>query len=214
MPDDIKNEAKRAKRQVWFRINSSHFIHSTDIFSQFDGIFGIFLPISQRCTFCGINGANISCCARSCRKAYHFTCGSKRNCHFEFVDPFRSYCEHHPNIEEPEKYHHSNDLCVICHDEMGEYHLAHSIESTCCKNKWFHRRCLQGYADNAGYFLKCPCCNNSDKFREYIMKRGIFIPERYAIRNEIGSFSIFVWAFVLEINWNWKDSFHLIHLIQ
>lgn len=65
---------------------------------------------------------------------------------------------------------------------MGEYNLTRSIESPCCKHKWFHRRCLQGYADSAGYFLKCPCCNDSNNFRKHIMKRGVFVPKRFVIQ--------------------------------
>lgn len=133
----------------------------------------------QRCCFCRKNGANISCCTKKCRRAFHFTCGSERNCHFEFVDPFKSFCEWHSNVDEPLDRHQSTDSCMICHDQMGEYNPVQSIRSPCCKATWFHKLCLQEYADKAGYFLKCPCCNDSDRFRPHIAKRGVFIPDRY-----------------------------------
>lgn len=128
--------------------------------------------------FCHENGANISCCAKKCRKTFHFTCGSQRNCHFEFIDPFKSYCERHSNFEEPEECHQSTDLCIICSDPMGEYNAVKSIQTPCCK-KWSHRFCLQKCADRAGYFCKCPTCNDSKRFRAHIAKRGVFIPDRY-----------------------------------
>lgn len=35
-------------------------------------------------------------------------------------------------------------------------------------------------AQTSGYFFKCPLCNNSDVFREALVMKGVFIPDRDA----------------------------------
>lgn len=130
-------------------------------------------------------GATIGCCAKSCRKSFHLPCALKNDCRLEFHDPYQSYCDAHVNIKKPKNAHKPSDLCTICSDEMGEYNLIQSIPLPCCnKNAWCHKICLQQYAQTAGYFLKCPLCNASDSFREWIARRGVFIPDRFKLSKD------------------------------
>lgn len=79
---------------------------------------------------------------------------------------------------------------------MGKYNLIKSIPLPCCnKNAWCHKMCLQTYAQTSGYFLKCPLCNDSDNFREWIAQRGVFIPDRW----DCNAFSA-IWRFFISIN--------------
>lgn len=80
----------------------------------------------------------------------------------------------------PKMCHQSNELCIICQDQMGDYNPVKSIQSPCCKTNWFHKTCLQNYAQSAGYFTNCPCCKDSDRFRAHIAQLGVFIPDRYS----------------------------------
>ncbi|XP_065078487.1 PHD finger protein 7-like [Ochlerotatus camptorhynchus] len=36
------------------------------------------------------------------------------------------------------------------------------------------------FAQSAGYFFKCPLCNNKDDFSQQMQQRGIYIPEKDA----------------------------------
>lgn len=69
-------------------------------------------------------------------------------------------------------------MCTICHEVMGKYDKIHSILSPCCKTHWFHKKCLMEFARNAGYFFKCPMCNNVDDFREAVKLKGIYVPDQ------------------------------------
>ncbi|XP_031637487.1 G2/M phase-specific E3 ubiquitin-protein ligase-like [Contarinia nasturtii] len=155
-----------------------------------EGIIG-FLPIDIKrevsrtkklfCHYCHSNGATIGCCKKSCRHSFHLPCALQNDCRFEFQDPFQSYCDAHHNIKKPKNAHKPSDLCTICYEEMGEYNPVRSIPLPCCnKNSWCHKLCLQQYAQTSGYFLKCPLCKDSDTFREWITRRGVFIPDRDA----------------------------------
>lgn len=54
-----------------------------------------------------------------------------------------------------------------------------ALWAPCCKhNAWFHQKCVQEMALNAGYFFKCPLCNNIDKFNKRMCELGIYIPSR------------------------------------
>ena len=39
---------------------------------------------------------------------------------------------------------------------------------------------MQHLANNAGYFFKCPMCNNKDEFEEEMKRFGIYVPEQDA----------------------------------
>lgn len=136
-------------------------------------------PFFQLCCYCHQKSATIGCCVKACRRSFHLPCALQNDCQFEFTNTFRSFCEDHRTIKKPKHVHQPTDLCTICYDEMGKYNLIKSIPLPCCnKNAWCHKMCLQTYAQTSGYFLKCPLCNDSDNFREWIAQRGVFIPDR------------------------------------
>ena len=66
--------------------------------------------------------------------------------------------------------------CPICADEFEDRPL---FNCECCSNV-LHKDCLRPYVFNAGtYFLKCPFCQDVDKFKNLIDRFcGIHIPTR------------------------------------
>lgn len=50
----------------------------------------------------------------------------------------------------------------------------------CCKNSWFHRDCLQRFANTSGVHFKCPLCNDKVQCQSELPKLGIFLPEKDA----------------------------------
>lgn len=66
---------------------------------------------------------------------------------------------------------------MVCRDSLR---FANDVVQNDCCNSVFHRRCLGSLALSAGYFFKCPLCNNTDQFRRCMRQKGIFIPDRDA----------------------------------
>lgn len=133
----------------------------------------------QKCYICKEQYANISCCAKKCFRTFHTVCGLKNGCLSHYVDTFQSWCDKHIELVDAEK-HSETEACGICYDEMGPYRKLESIRAPCCHNGWFHRRCVAQFAQSAGYFFKCPLCNNKDDFSQLIRQRGVYIPEKDA----------------------------------
>lgn len=138
----------------------------------------------QKCIYCKEIGANIGCCAPKCRHTFHTTCGLHSGSLMQFEDPYRSFCHRHAATvvcpKSRKVRHKTTEMCSICYDAMGEFDLVQSVQSPCCKRSWFHKRCLMEFAKTAGYFFKCPMCNNEDDFRSAVKLRGVFVPDRYA----------------------------------
>lgn len=76
------------------------------------------------------------------------------------------------------KHFSNNALCTICCENLDKFNEIKTILAPCCKAGWFHKLCLLKCAKNAGYFFKCPLCNNEEEFRKYIVKLGIYIPDQ------------------------------------
>lgn len=133
----------------------------------------------QKCYICKERYANISCCAKKCFRTFHTECGLKKGCLSHYVDTFQSWCDKHVELDDGEK-HSETESCGICYDDMGPYQKLESIRAPCCHNGWFHRRCVAQFAQSAGYFFKCPLCNNKDDFGQLIRQRGVYIPEKDA----------------------------------
>ena len=71
--------------------------------------------------------------------------------------------------------------CVICYEKLDITAKLTSIWAPCCCIRgWFHRDCIQRLALSAGYFFKCPICNDKDHFQDVMLYFGIYIPERDA----------------------------------
>lgn len=135
-----------------------------------------------KCNICKKKGASIGCVAPKCKRSYHFPCGLRKECIFQFMEDFRSYCwEHKPVQIFPDKESRGPSQCTICLDLVEHLPLYSVLKSPCCKNAWFHRECLQYQALSAGiFFFRCTVCNNKDKFQEEMLRMGIHIPEKDA----------------------------------
>lgn len=135
---------------------------------------------SQKCYVCKAPYANISCCAKKCFRTFHTVCGRQAGCLNHYVDTYQSWCDKHVEIDDGAR-HGEEDACGICYEELGGWNKVESIRAPCCQNGWFHRRCVAQFAQSAGYFFKCPLCNNNtDQFKQAIQRRGVYIPEKDA----------------------------------
>ncbi|XP_063979013.1 uncharacterized protein LOC135163489 isoform X2 [Diachasmimorpha longicaudata] len=133
------------------------------------------------CSYCKKTGATLGCCNTKCKKIFHLPCGLKSGSLHQFFGEFRSYCvSHRPKqkIDEVIKSQISEQLlCYICYDNVDRNNLFETLWAPCCKkNAWFHRFCVQQLAMSAGYFFKCPLCNNKKEFQKAMLDNGIFIP--------------------------------------
>ncbi|CAN8215322.1 unnamed protein product [Coccothraustes coccothraustes] len=135
-----------------------------------------------KCNICKKKGASIGCVAPKCKRSYHFPCGLQKECIFQFMEDFRSYCwEHRPVQVFMDKEPRGASQCTICLDLVDHLPVYAVLKSPCCKNAWFHRECLQYQALSAGiFFFRCTVCNNKDKFQKEMLRMGIHIPERDA----------------------------------
>ncbi|XP_061854923.1 G2/M phase-specific E3 ubiquitin-protein ligase isoform X2 [Colius striatus] len=135
-----------------------------------------------KCNICRRKGASIGCVAPKCKRSYHFPCGIQKECIFQFMENFRSYCwEHKPVQKFLDQESSGTSQCTICLDLVEQIPMYTVLKSPCCKNAWFHRECLQYQALSAGiFFFRCTVCNNQDKFQEEMLRMGIHIPEKDA----------------------------------
>lgn len=135
---------------------------------------------SKKCWYCNGTSANVKCQGRGCRRDFHLTCGIANGAICTFVDQFDSFCDQHtpyPSIHKKQEV-----SCSICQERMtltGRRDVS-IMQAPCCKNGYFHRFCLARFAISAGYFLKCPLCNDRDIFRSVLPKRGVFVPDQDA----------------------------------
>ncbi|XP_030379088.1 uncharacterized protein LOC115627528 [Scaptodrosophila lebanonensis] len=134
-----------------------------------------------QCTFCSKFGANIGCCKKSCHKTFHTGCGYDNGVLYQFYGTYRAYCPKHIRMHNFRPG--PKEICFICLEALamvGErFSITTMIFSPCCGNGWYHRSCLQKYANSAGYFFKCPLCNDASKFHD-VARWGITIQNRDA----------------------------------
>ncbi|XP_044582242.1 uncharacterized protein LOC123263497 isoform X2 [Cotesia glomerata] len=159
-----------------------------------DGILG-FLPADINrelnrgkrlvCVFCKRKGATLGCVNKKCKRVFHLPCGLKNNTLHQFFDQFKSFCQSH----RPKQHIDSTVLkstperttCWICFDSASRQDVFKTLWAPCCKkNAWFHRDCVQQLALSAGYFFKCPLCNNKKEFQSAMQECGIFVPSQDA----------------------------------
>ncbi|XP_073495150.1 G2/M phase-specific E3 ubiquitin-protein ligase isoform X2 [Phyllobates terribilis] len=156
-----------------------------------EGIYGFLIDDIKRevtrarklkCLFCKEPGASIGCVFPRCKRGYHFPCGTEKQCIFQFMDTFRSYCwEHRPVQKALSTQSNESSPCTICLENVDHVPSYHIIQGPCCKTSWYHRDCLQHQALSAGlFFFRCTVCNNRDKFQKEMLRMGIHIPERDA----------------------------------
>lgn len=171
LTEDIKTEAHRGSQLVsvnaccWF-LSLSNFLFCWDIYFQ-------------KCFYCKKKGATIGCCRakpRSCKRSFHLPCALKENCTFSFSEGFQSFCHSHAAVELSSIYE-PKTACKICKNEMGEYNIAQSIESSCCRS-WYHKLCVAKEAHSIGFALKCFSCDDGTEFQENMLSKGIYIPDK------------------------------------
>ncbi|XP_075049614.1 G2/M phase-specific E3 ubiquitin-protein ligase isoform X2 [Mixophyes fleayi] len=135
-----------------------------------------------RCYVCKTLGASIGCVFPRCKRSYHYPCGVEKQCIFQFMDSFRSYCwDHRPVQNVLSIQTGESSPCTICLENVDHIPSYHVIRGPCCKTSWFHRNCLQYQALSAGlFFFRCTVCNNKDLFQKEMLHMGIHIPERDA----------------------------------
>uniref|UniRef100_T1KZ44 PHD-type domain-containing protein n=2 Tax=Tetranychus urticae TaxID=32264 RepID=T1KZ44_TETUR len=138
-----------------------------------------------KCSFCRKNGATSACCLKQCRVMFHLGCGIEAKCLNQFYQDFSSFCvKHRPKQNISKKYlaDHLNDDCPICYlpIEVDKDPGALGYLKTPCCQSLLHRPCVQKQALNAGYFFKCPLCNNKKAFKKEVQRFGIYIPEQDA----------------------------------
>ncbi|KAF7396327.1 hypothetical protein HZH66_007189 [Vespula vulgaris] len=139
------------------------------------------------CFFCKKNGATLGCCNTKCKRIFHYPCGLRAGTLHQFFGEFRSYCIKHRPKQKFDEYkknvvkENTDTLCYICYDNVNPKNFIGTLWAPCCKkDAWFHRKCVQQLAMNAGYFFKCPLCNNKKEFQKAMLQHGIFIPSQDA----------------------------------
>ncbi|XP_072748731.1 uncharacterized protein [Anoplolepis gracilipes] len=139
------------------------------------------------CSYCKKIGATLGCCNVKCKRIFHFPCGLKAGSLHQYFGEFRSYCVNHRPKQQLDQHilkqisSLDNVLCYICYDKVNPSDFVNTLWAPCCKkNAFFHRKCVQQLALSAGYFFKCPLCNNKQDFRNAMLEYGIFIPSQDA----------------------------------
>ncbi|XP_069494602.1 G2/M phase-specific E3 ubiquitin-protein ligase [Ambystoma mexicanum] len=132
------------------------------------------------CNFCKKKGASIGCVGIRCKKSYHYPCGLVKECIFQFMGSFASFCPDHRPFQKCIR-NKASSACTICLDLVQHRPSYNILNSPCCKTAWFHRECLQYQALSAGlFFFRCTVCNNKDVFQAEMLRLGIHIPEKDA----------------------------------
>lgn len=171
---DIRKEELRVSHLV--RQYRSNLAQTTEQYRRM-------LILFQKCFYCNKKYANIGCCEKKCRHTFHLVCGIENGAENQFCKSFQSYCRRHrrKNYSEPPP----NTTCLICYENLREeserkkFDPVNMIQTPCCRNGFFHKLCLQKFAKTAGYFFKCPLCNDSKVFRQKLPAKGIFIPNQW-----------------------------------
>lgn len=134
------------------------------------------------CSYCYLPGATLVCRAKKCKVKFHLPCGVENNSFHTFYGQFNSYCSAHRRVQVPYCLLSSTDIiiCVICQADIEPKPSINTIWAPCCGITWLHRECVQRYSLSAGYFFKCPNCNNGDLFRQEMLECGIYIPDQDA----------------------------------
>ncbi|TRY74649.1 hypothetical protein TCAL_01625 [Tigriopus californicus] len=153
-----------------------------------EGIQGFLLPDILRewrrgqrlkCVHCDRKYATLGCRDKTCRKTFHLPCARDHGDGLQFCDDFASFCrEHRPRQQGQFPAEGSEEaVCGVCLEIMNQ--PANCLWGPCCQG-WYHQDCIQRLANTAGYFFKCPLCNNKDAFVREMQLFGIFVPEQDA----------------------------------
>nr|XP_040574206.1 PHD finger protein 7-like isoform X1 [Lepeophtheirus salmonis] len=131
-----------------------------------------------KCSHCLKTSASVGCVISNCSKSFHLPCAIKQDVLLVFKDTFSTYCKnHHPKQKIPIGAEKGSKECSICLQPLDTH--SKPLWSPCCSS-WAHKQCLSSYAASAGYFFKCPLCNDSDVFCDEMKSFGVHVPERDA----------------------------------
>jgi len=158
-----------------------------------------------KCVYCKEKYATVGCVGSNCKKTYHLPCGLKNNSLQLFSGSFASHCDKHRPIQailkekgkknkKNEKNSHDTSLviencCGVCLEELEEKPTPAVLWTPCCGG-WFHRSCLERYAESAGcHAFQCSLCKNKDEFQKEMVEFGIYVPDQDAVwETEAGAF--------------------------
>ena len=136
------------------------------------------------CKYCKKSGATVSCQAKGCKACYHFPCGVKAGCLYQYTGSYASYCRIHRDSQALDKNNISKELdCVVCFGSVakGVTDPGRLACPGCGRN--FHTTCLQRMARASGSeCFKCPHGNNNDKFLAGMRSGGIDVPDKVTDR--------------------------------
>ncbi|KAF2901631.1 hypothetical protein ILUMI_04556 [Ignelater luminosus] len=138
----------------------------------------------QVCIYCKGFGATAGCVNKFCNRKFHLPCGIANNTQQNYNN-FTSYCHIHrksSNIPVRLRKSLTDYKCVICLEYFeADIKLRNILWADCCKAEIIlHLNCIRRLALSAGYFTKCPGCNNNSEFLTCIKYWGVFVPERDA----------------------------------
>ncbi|XP_018010558.1 uncharacterized protein LOC108667956 [Hyalella azteca] len=181
--------------QLYALNSSSAFHHYCLLFSSGlsqrgedeDGIFGFLEEDIKKevtrgrrlpCCYCSKTGATVGCSNRQCRRSYHMHCALKNKAQFSFLGQFESWCSDHRTFQILPS---ERSDCPICMEEVMQEDTDSAVWAPCCRrNDVFHKMCMQRLALSAGYFFKCPLCNDKNRFILTMQNFGIYVPEQDA----------------------------------
>ncbi|XP_048783370.1 PHD finger protein 7-like isoform X6 [Lagopus muta] len=133
----------------------------------------------KQCFVCGERGAAISCAERGCARSFHLPCAADGECVTQFFGQHRSFCCEHRPRQAAEAAPPQGTDCVICLEPLEDSTSYQTLWCPACKHTWFHRRCVQGQATNAGTMcFQCPICRDTEQFRAEMSTLGIQVPVR------------------------------------
>ncbi|XP_002697069.2 PHD finger protein 7 isoform X1 [Bos indicus] len=142
------------------------------------------------CFVCKRKGAAINCQKDQCARNFHLPCGLERGCLSQFFGEYKSFCGEHRPTQNIRRRNVGEESCILCCEDLSQISVE-NIQSPCCSQAIYHRKCIQKYAHtSAKHFFKCPQCNNREEFPQEMLRMGIHIPDRDAAWElEPGAFS-------------------------
>ncbi|XP_054336400.1 PHD finger protein 7 isoform X4 [Pongo pygmaeus] len=130
------------------------------------------------CFVCKKKGAAINCQKDQCIRNFHLPCGQERGCLSQFFGEYKSFCDKHCPTQNIQHGNVGEESCILCCEDLSQQSVE-NIQSPCCSQSIYHRKCIQKYAHtSAKHFFKCPQCNNRKEFPQEMLRMGIHIPDR------------------------------------
>uniref|UniRef100_A0A8C2YA60 PHD finger protein 7 n=1 Tax=Coturnix japonica TaxID=93934 RepID=A0A8C2YA60_COTJA len=135
----------------------------------------------QICCICRKKGASVRCHNRRCSRTFHFPCGTERRCVSQFFGEYRSFCWQHRPTQQVQPLRQQHPQCVICMEEVYTRPSYNTLVCPSCRSAMFHRHCIQvGALSAALHHFRCPLCQETQTFKDEMLRLGIKIPDRDA----------------------------------